>query len=52
VKLINKKLTHGHCIQGFIEDMEIEGEFDVIWMSHVLEYLVRPDLFLKKIKGI
>ena len=50
VRLINEKLTNGHCIQGFIEDVEIEGKFDVIWMSHVLEHLVRPDLFLKKIR--
>ncbi len=50
VKLINEKLTSGHCTQGFIEDIEIEGKFDVIWMSHVLEHLVRPDYFLKKIK--
>lgn len=50
VRLINEKLTNGHCTQGFIEDVEIEGKFDVIWMSHVLEHLIRPDLFLKKIK--
>lgn len=50
VKLINEKLMNGHCTQGFIEDVEIEGKFDVIWMSHVLEHLVRPDIFLKKIK--
>lgn len=50
VKLINEKLSKGHCIQGFIEDIEIKGEFDVMWMSHVLEHLVRPDLFLRKIR--
>ena len=50
VRLINEKLTNGHCIHGFIEDVEIKGKFDIIWMSHVLEHLMRPDLFLKKIR--
>lgn len=51
VKLINQKLEYGKCISGFIEDIEIKEKFDILWMSHVLEHLVRPDLFLKKIKN-
>jgi len=49
VRLINKKLKRGKIIHGFIEDINLEQKFDVIWMSHVLEHLIRPDIFLKKI---
>ena len=48
VDFINDKLTHGKCIQGFAEDFKITTKFDVIWLSHVFEHLIRPDLFLKK----
>jgi 2-polyprenyl-3-methyl-5-hydroxy-6-metoxy-1,4-benzoquinol methylase len=51
VELINKKLKKGHCINGYIEDMTIDGIFDVIWISHVFEHLIRPDLLLKKCKA-
>ena len=50
VELINQKLTHGKCFVGFIEDFEIKKKFDVIWMSHVFEHLVRPDLLLEKLQ--
>lgn len=50
VELINKKLIHGKCIQGDIEQIDIKGEFDIIWISHVLEHLIRPDLLLKRLK--
>ncbi len=48
VELINKKLKQGHCINGNAEEVSIDGIFDVIWISHVFEHLVRPDLLLKK----
>jgi SAM-dependent methyltransferase len=51
VELINKKLKHGSCISGYVEDMIINGVFDVIWISHVFEHLIRPDLLLKKCKA-
>ena len=52
VKLINKKLKNkGKVVHSFIEDMDMDKLFDVIWMSHVLEHLVRPDIFLKKINN-
>ena len=51
VDLINKKLKNSKVINSFIEDINLKQKFDVIWMSHVLEHLVRPDLFLKKIKN-
>ena len=50
VKLINGKLKRGHCVTGYAEDLNMEGQFDVIWISHVFEHLVRPDEFLKKCK--
>lgn len=50
-QLINKKLKNSKVINSFIEEIEIREKFDIIWMSHVLEHLVRPDLFLKKIKN-
>lgn len=49
VDLVNKKLKNSKVINGFIEDINLEEKFDVIWMSHVLEHLLRPDLFLEKI---
>ena len=51
VELINHKLRHGHCIAGFAEDIQLHEKFDVIWMSHVLEHLIRPDLFLQRSKN-
>ena len=51
VELINKKLKSAKLIQGFIENLDISGKYQMIWMSHVLEHLVRPDTFLTKIKN-
>lgn len=48
---INSSLKNSKVIQGFIEDFEDDGEYDIIWMSHVLEHLAEPDIFLQKIKG-
>ena len=45
VELINKKLKNGKIIHNFIENIDMDESFDVIWMSHVLEHLVRPDIF-------
>jgi len=51
VSMINEKLSSGSCYQGYLGETTIQGTFDVIWMSHVLEHLVRPDLALKIIKN-
>jgi len=48
VRLVNMKLKQGHCITGFIEDFEIDEEFDVIWLYHTVEHIARPDFLLKK----
>lgn len=50
VFLINKKLKSGHCKVGFAEEFEISGNYDIIWISHVFEHLIRPDLLLIKCK--
>ena len=50
VSMINRKLKRGKVIESSVEDFSTEEEFDVIWMSHVLEHLIEPDKFLKKIK--
>lgn len=46
--LINQQLKIGHCINGFIEDLHLDKKFDVIWLTHVIEHVERPDLLLKK----
>src|SRR2546422_2915289 len=51
VELINTKLKNGKCLSGYAEDLQIDGKFDAIWLSHVFEHLVRPDLLLEKISA-
>ena len=40
--LINKKLIHGYCINGFVEDQNFQNKFDVIWLYHVVEHISNP----------
>ena len=49
VSFINSQLKHGNCITCFAENIDLPDVFDVIWISHVLEHLVRPDLLLKRL---
>jgi 2-polyprenyl-3-methyl-5-hydroxy-6-metoxy-1,4-benzoquinol methylase len=49
-ELINQKLKSGKCISGLIEEVDIDKKFDVIWISHVIEHLLRPDKLLAKLK--
>jgi len=51
VESINKKLNHGRCMEGFAEDVFPDDKFDIIWLSHVFEHLIRPDIFLEKCKN-
>ena len=51
VYMINKKIGKTKVIQSFIEDIDLEQTYDFIWVSHVLEHLARPDVFLKKISN-
>ena len=50
VELINQKLKNGRCILSSGEDFKSKEKFDIIWMSHVLEHLIKPDFFLSRIK--
>ena len=50
VSMINKKLKKGEVIESSVEEFSTDEVFDVIWMSHVLEHLLEPMNFLKKIK--
>ena len=51
VSMINKKLTNGKVIESSVEEFSNNEVFDLIWMSHVLEHLVEPIKFLKKIQN-
>jgi 2-polyprenyl-3-methyl-5-hydroxy-6-metoxy-1,4-benzoquinol methylase len=51
VGMINKKLKKGKVIESSVEDFLTDEVFDVIWMSHVLEHIIEPIHFLKKIKN-
>lgn len=48
VESINKRLKRGRCQAGFAEEVLLDEKFDIIWISHVFEHLIRPDLFLEK----
>ncbi len=50
VKNINQKLKNGKCIVGSAENFQIDETYDIIWMSHVFEHIIKPELFLKEIK--
>jgi len=50
VELINQKLSSGKCVAGLIEEIDIDGKFDIIWISHVIEHLLRPDELLVRLK--
>jgi len=52
VKYINQKLKNGFCKLGFIEDIPISEKYDVIWLSHCFEHMVRPDLVLRQCKHL
>lgn len=48
VKLINQK-SKNSCIVGTAENFQINEKFDCVWMSHVLEHVIKPEQFLKNI---
>lgn len=53
VDSINHKLQpNGLCHVGFAENIQINGTFDIVWMSHVLEHVIRPDIVFKKVHEI
>ena len=44
-------LKRGRVVESSVEEFSSDEVFDVIWMSHVLEHLIEPDDFIKKIKN-
>tara|TARA_B100001750_G_C15510940_1_gene603601 strand:+ start:365 stop:1192 length:828 start_codon:yes stop_codon:yes gene_type:complete len=51
VSMINKVLKRGKVAKTSVEEFSSDKVFDVIWMSHVLEHLIEPVNFLKKIRN-
>ena len=51
VSMINKVLKRGKVSKTSVEEFSSDKVFDVIWMSHVLEHLIEPVRFLKKIRN-
>jgi len=51
VSMINRVLKRGRVIESSVEEFSSDEVFDVIWMSHVLEHLIEPGDFIKKIKN-
>ena len=52
VEFLNSKLKKGKCIHGFIDDVEINKKFEIIWLSHCLEHMSKPHELLKKCKNL
>ena len=50
VKNINQKLKNGKCIVGSAENFQSNETYDIIWMSHVFEHIIKLESFLKGIK--
>ncbi len=49
-QLINSRLETGKCINSYFENLHIENKVDVIWITHVIEHLEKPDELLEKCK--
>mgnify|MGYP006105367923 FL=1 len=49
-QLINSKLQTGKCINSYFEDLDIVDKVDIVWITHVIEHLERPDELLEKCK--
>ena len=50
VSMINNLLKKGEVVESSVEEFSSERKFDIIWMSHVLEHLIQPKIFLEKVK--
>ncbi|MDE1764422.1 MAG: class I SAM-dependent methyltransferase [Thaumarchaeota archaeon] len=49
---VSKKLPAGKYYEGYFGETEINDKYDVIWISHVLEHVERPDILLEKCKKL
>jgi len=52
VDLINKYLSTPCCVQGYAETLTSDKKYDCVWLSHVIEHLIRPDQILQKTKEL
>tara|TARA_Y100000310_G_scaffold333939_1_gene412546 strand:- start:3111 stop:3965 length:855 start_codon:yes stop_codon:yes gene_type:complete len=50
-KIVNRLFKKEVCTNGLVEKIRIKEKFDVVYLCHVFEHLIRPDTFLKKIKS-
>ncbi|HLC50562.1 MAG TPA: class I SAM-dependent methyltransferase [Candidatus Nanoarchaeia archaeon] len=50
VNLINKKFKRKVCINSIAEKAKLKDKYDMVYLCHVFEHLIRPDNFLKNIK--
>ena len=50
VSFINPKLKNSQVIHCTFDSFSKNEEYEIIWMAHVFEHLVEPDVFLEKIK--
>lgn len=48
---INKLFGRKVCINSLAEKANLKETFDVIYLCHVFEHLIRPDKFIEKIKN-
>lgn len=37
---------------SYVENFQFDEKYDCIWLSHVIEHLLRPDQALQKIKEL
>jgi len=49
VEMINKRLKHGMCINESAEKFKPNQNYDLIWINHVLEHSIRPDIILENL---
>jgi 2-polyprenyl-3-methyl-5-hydroxy-6-metoxy-1,4-benzoquinol methylase len=50
-RIVNKLFKKEVCTNGLVEKVKLKDKFDVIYLCHVFEHLIRPDIFLKKLKN-
>lgn len=50
VEMINQKLKSGKCFEGYAEKFDLQGSFDIIWISHVFEHVIEPEKVLRRLR--
>jgi len=47
--MINNRLKRGRCLNENAEEFKPNENFDLIWINHVLEHSLRPDIILQNL---